>query len=357
MKTNNPSGTTALAARILATGCMAVAAASAQAVPFEYQGSVRHITPLANGNVQLGCGNVNVVVTPQTTVRSPAARLTLADLANPQPFPAAGFSPLTGQPRAGFVGTTCVAIGDDALVPGQYTVTDLTVEVEENSLIGATVGGPGVFNISGVPVTPLQDTRMPATKRAAGFYNANGTHPADGLLTSLLAGTSFTETARNDAGVGIDLATVPANTLAAADGYFGTDGRFHAYNIEASGGNLLRTEPRPAAQRAECENEVGRGGRDKLEVRGGCVMPAGATAATVTVEGLLANGTLQSYGTASCVPSVDLPVPAGAPYALGLYRFRSSTLTLTNDVCPASVRVRTTQAGATRYDWIAPDAR
>jgi len=347
--------TTSLLRAAAVGACALLSATASRAVPFEFQGTIRAITPMANGSVQLVCGTVPTVVTLTTAITTPTRKLTLAQLVDSTAFPASGFSGLTGLPRAGFVGTTCVAIGDDTTVPGQNALTTLSLEIEENSLIGATAGGQGGYDIRGTRATPILDERMAATRPAAGFYAANGIHASAGVAPATAAANGLTETARNGFGFGVDLATVPVGDLGAADGYYGTDGQFYFHTLETTGGTPLRTEPRPSIQRASCLNDA-QAGKDRVELRGGCVIPATATTATVTLEGLLANGTYQTYGTATCTAAAGA-APSGAGYAIGLYVYRNAGLTLTNNACPSSMRARTTTAGTTRYDFATPDAR
>lgn len=343
-----------LSTLVAAIGLLSTAS---HAVPFELQGTVRSLTPLANGHAALVCGSVTTIVTPTTVINSPSRRLSLAQLLDATPFPAAGFSAQTGQPRAGFVGGTCVAIGDDALVPGQLTVTDLGVEVEENSLIGATASAPAAggvgFNILGTPAVALTDARMSAVRLAAGFYNADGSHPGSSLTAAAGLADASLETARQQYGFGVDLATVPSGDLSAADGYHGSDGIFYFHTLETTLGTLLRKEPRPSIQRASCQNT---NRRDSILARGGCVGPVGATSVTVTLQGQLSNGTYQTYGTATCL--IDTAAaPANSGYTVGRYDFRNDGLTLAGNACPSAIRASTTIGGVTRHDFLRPDLR
>lgn len=357
MKSLNRSSSLALRSLTLAAACISWPAAYAEI--FEAQGTIRSIQTNANGTVTLVCGNMVTVVDGNTTITTPVGPITLAQFTNNAPFPSAGFNALTGAQRQGFVGGTCIASGDDAIVPGRRTVLELAVEIEENLLLGGKTAGTG-YQIQGVPVVPLTDSRLSIVKPAAGFYNANGSHPATaggflGInLVSGITGNTNQESARNEYGFGVDLNSVPVGDLGAAEGYYGTDGSFYAHLIETSGGNLLRSEPRPSAMRAQCRNDLNRP-RDEIEVRGGCVLPRNVATTTVTVEGQLANGNFQTYGTATC--TVDTDVPPGPNYQQGLYRYGATNLTLTNNVCPTRVRVRTTINNITRYDFLDVDAR
>ena len=347
-----------LAALTLATaGLLGTQAARSEI--FEAQGTIRSMQTNANGTVTLVCGNMVTVVNNNTEIRTPVGPITIAQLTNTTPFPSSGFNALTGAQRAGFIGGTCVAQGDDAIVPGQRTVVLLEVEIEENLLLGGKTAGQG-YQIQGVPVVPLTDSRMSIVKPAAGFYNANGSHPANvgtigGVnLVNAATGNINLEMARNEFGFGIDLNSVPVGDLGAAEGYYGTDGRFYAFLIETSAGTPLRTEPRPSAMRAQCRNDLNRP-RDEIEVRGGCLLPRNQASTVVTIEGQLADGSFQNYGTATCNVAAD--AAPGPNYQFGLYRYGASNLTLTNNVCPAQIRVRTTIGNITRYDFIEVDAR
>lgn len=299
----------------LASLLLAVVAGPATAAPFSVEGPVGAIVNSGGGHGTVRCNNVLVTITPSTTISSPTANLTLDLLADSTPFPNAGYGP-TGTTRAGFVGGTCIIDGNDD--SGSPVADSVFVEIAENVLVGSVTSSPGsTMAILGTSVVPLADTRMPAA------------------------------IPRNQFGFEIDINTVPTGDLAAAEGYLGTDGMLYAHTIETSTGAPLVSDPRASIQRAECTNE-NRANRDRVEVRGGCVLPAGVTARAVLIAGVRPNVTQeQALGQANC--ALD---PAFPPF--GSYRFRSSTLELSGNVCPAQIRA--TLSGSTEPGELADTA-
>jgi len=355
-----------------------VSLGTAHAAPFSYQGTTRAITPATDvaGEYDLVCGVHAVRLTAQTQLRTPAGPITLAQLTDPTRFPFSGRSPISGALRDGFVGGVCVADGDDAIRPGTSVATLLEVEIEESTVVGVTTQSPEAnlpLAINGVAVVRLTDPRMSIVRPAAGFWTANG------LPGTTTAGVAITDSVLDDFGFGIGFSETtlpPLGSPAAADGYYAVGNatatdpatgatvvtgplkRFYAYNIQVSGGTLTRPQPRPSIQRAQCRNLDTRA-RDSIAVSGACVLPTNQTTTPVTLANVDTAGTVvQTYGSVACtylVPEPGQPVPAG--YRIGTYRFDNGGLTLAGNACPARIRAATTQAGVTRYDFFAPDAR
>lgn len=353
-------------ALLAAAAVSAAFATTAQAqTTFAVEGILESIDTVAgtarcNGTL-ITLNRAAVGTTPATVITSPTATLGFAQLTDPTPFTNSGFSPLTGQARRGFIGGTCIAEGTEA-ANGRLDTVNLFVEIAENVLVGSTTNAPGQpFAINGVQVVPVTDPRMPAVKPASGYFDQQG-RP---LLNPLTLQPRMDVT-RNEFGFGVDLASVPARDLSSAEGYLGTDGRLYAHTIETTGGSLLFAEPRASIQRAQCRNEAG-GGRDSIEIRGGCLLPAGVTTANVEVfrhDG----GTATRLLNGNAAQNVACTVPAGAPAVTaagarqGLFRYRNSALTLANDACPASLAVRLARTGNTAatpniFDFAPTDAR
>jgi hypothetical protein len=324
-------GRSAIAAALLSSGLLCASASAQAQSEASVEGPLTAVTNLGGGSGSVVCNGSFIQIAAGTPITSPTATLTMAQLADPTPFPNSGFNPATGAARAGFIGGTCIidAVRDD--VTGAINASNVFVEVAENVIVGAVTNSPalgnGAFAVLGTPIVPLTDARMPATKLAAGFYGPTGVHAGN------------TEVARNDFGFGVDLNTVglPAPDIATVEGYFGSDGALHAHIIETTGGTPLSLDPRPSATLAQCRdrNTVN---KDELEVRGGCVLARAGVAQAVSLSGHTATGALiQTYGTATCTP--DLVDPR-----FGAFRYIAANLNYIGNTCP--VRVRVTLSGS-----------
>ena len=330
----------------------AIGTQTASAEVFAVQGATRSITVNTDGTVTLVCGNMSVLINNNTAVSTPASPITLAQLVSQVPFTASGWNPMTGAPRAGFVGGSCAATGDDTTIPGVRLATDVSVEIEEALLLGARFAGPA-YNMAGFPVVLLRDTRMSVVKPATGFYAADGTHPAlpNGAIQPP-PNVPFTETARNSFGFGVNLSSVRVGDLGAAAGYHGTDGIYYAYDVETTGGNLNLLNPRPSITRTSCKHDT-RTNQMDLQVQGGCVIGGTANTMVIAIDGMLPNGSFQTYtSTVSCNFSAEaVPVPN---QRMGTYLIKLSGITPTTGACPARIRARSTVATPTapiRYDF------
>ncbi len=342
----------------LATILLAVAATSYSTVdvsaqlapaPFEFEGTIRIITQGSNPDEYIvRCGPVDVIVIRnQTEISSPTRTLTLEQLIDQTPFPASGFNPMTGRPRQGFTGGSCIASGDVSTRPGSYVADSLNVEITENVFVGI-VTGVNPLQMNGRRVIPLTDPRMPIQKLAKGFYRADGTHGGSLTAPSALFDTVTTDNHQ----FGINPNSVTVGAIGAAWGYFGTNDALYAFEVGINSGILTRTQPRPSVTRARC---VLRGaGADELEVRGACVMPAGTTTVPINISyGNNSPGTksttITAAGTTACLRDAD--IPPQQTYTLGLYTFRSRAQSF-GAACPAGVRASQTTNGVTRYDWL-----
>lgn len=344
----------------IAAGLLGLAGPVA-AAEFEVEGILSEVVPAgqsADGFRQIVCNGAKIRIRngTATAITSPTAKLTFVQLRDTTKFPYSGHSPLSGAERTGFIGGTCIVTGNDDTIENGAPVKiadTVFVEIAENVIVGngrydSTING---FTILGVPIVPLTDARMGSDKTAAGLYKADS--------TGLLVAPSEKESARNEYGFGVNLNTigVAAPDFSAAEGYLGSDGKLYAHTIETSGGDPLYDEssvgtvypvPRASILRAQCRNEAG-GGRDRMEIRGGCLMARNSTGnVTVTLASRNAAGAVtQTLGTASCVRD-----PASPQGRYGLYRFQNDRMTLVNNVCPASVsaHVSTPQPAVVGYD-------
>lgn len=356
----------------------------AAAVPFAIEGPVRSVvadvTPIepttANPSptqpttaVLLDCVGKKVVVDASTALRTPAGSLSVASLARAAAFPNSGNSPLTGQPRAGFVGGTCILNADDAITTSFGGATypralSLLVEVAENVLVGVgqLVSANGNLNkpvagstILGVPIATSDDARMPTIKFAAGMY----TKTAGGPISGLYAYPAKTEYVRNAYGFGVTPSTIPAGDVLTAGGYIGNDGTLYAHTIESTTGTLISqgtvaTQPtRPSIQRAQCltlPGTVANTFTSSYAIRGGCVLPATTASATVTLYGVR-NGVKTTLGTAACIQKQAADALNGKN-AFGLYAFAAKNLA---GACPGILSAE--MVGAATVDIVTPDLR
>jgi hypothetical protein len=321
----------AVAAALLAAGLLCASAGAQAQSEASVEGPLTAITNLG-GTGSVVCNGSLIQIVAATAISSPSAKLTMAQLADPTPFPNSGFNPVTGGARAGFLGGTCIIDGIRDDVTGVITADSVFVEVAENVIVGAVTNSPalgnGAFAILGTPVVALTDPRMSATQLAAGFYGPTGVH------------SGATEVARNQYGFGVDLNTVglPAPDIATAEGYLGSDSVLHAFIIETTGGTPLSLDPRPSATLAQCRDR-NVANKDELEVRGGCVLATPGVAQAIQLSGHRADGSLiQTYApTVTCAPDPVDP-------RFGAFRYTASNLNYIGNTCP--VRIRVTLSGS-----------
>lgn len=244
---------------------------------------------------------VTVNIPCRAVIHSPSATLNIDQLSSLRRLP--------GRSRRGFLGGTAIINGrtNPAGVP---IAGDVFVEPAETVLIGPVTPSvaPVVFSVLGTEVVPITDPRMP-------FVGAH-----------------------NQFGFEIDLATVPLNDLTSVEGYFGDDGKMHAFLIETTGGTLVNpAAPQVSIQRAQCIRQGGLNS-DQIRVLGGAVVPAAlATPGRVTLITVDAAGNdVQTVGSVRVVR---------APGGFGTYNFRINDLELIGNVCPP--RIKAVYRGAT----------
>lgn len=311
------------------------------------EGELREIV-LTSGTVEaptalrIECNGVKFTLSAATRITSPTANMTLASLNSEVEFPGAPYLQGSTEVRKGFRGGTCIVTG--GLTPnadGSMPADEVFVEMAENVLVGPRFANG---TIMGVSIWALTDSRMPAAKKSAGLFTSNtGAHPGS------------TEVIRNEFGFGVQASTIPAGDLMSASGYRGRDGNMYAHTIESSGGVLIDQTVRPSIQRAQCQNLPGIA-KDSLEVRGGCVLPAGTISSTIKLIGITATGATQDYGSVVCAQAV--PAGGGNP-GMGAYRFAGSRMTFTGDACPTKIAARQMLFGVVLrgIDVVTPDER
>lgn len=311
-----------------------IGASPAQAILSAHEGLIKSITDNRNGTLTMVCGETAVIINSSTILQSPATFLTFAQLLDATPFTAAGFNPITGAKRAGFVGGHCLATGDTVTAP-QFIANKVMVDLGEASATGL-VTSKAPFAIDGASIVPVPEARLGAMKPAPGFYNSAGVHPAGASTTWPNA---WTESVMSNEGFGINTSSVLAGSIASAIGFNGSDGALHAYDIVADG-QLLRSDARASISRAQCT--LNGKGKDQLDVRGGCVLGK-LTSTPIKVEYLTAGQTLSAASiwspagvNATCAAVAPLVATPGTN--VGRYRFQNQAMNL-NGQCPSRVRV------------------
>jgi hypothetical protein len=300
--------------RALALACILATpfAASAQVVPipFESEGVVTSVSMRPDGSgVDLTVFGRNMYVPHNAKIHTPTAELDIYQLADPSRFP--------GLNRDGFVGSTAILIGEVEIAPdGTATpmITDVAIEPAETVLLGVvTKNEAGSMELLGIPLAESTDARLPSE----GYHNEFG----------------FT----------VYPATIPVGTSAAVEGYYGDDGIFRHFLVEAAGGVLTEpTTPQSSVLRARCSP----GG--SLEVQGASYLPASAI---VEFRNLV---TSYRFGSITTTPVLESP-------EFGTYRYR----VIVNDgavdsdgACPSQVLAinltNNTQASASVDGVVAP---
>lgn len=254
----------------------------ASAEIFEVEGPIQSVTANMDGSGSLMCNGVTIQIPAGTPISSPTASLGIADLALSTAFPS--------RDKNGFIGGTCIVNGNNDFGPNQ--ADKVFAEIAENVLLGSvTSNDPDPFKVLGVEFVPLEDFRMP-------FGGAT-----------------------NQFGFEVFLATVPLGDLSVGEGYFGMDGRLYVHTVETTAGMVMDPTPRASIQRAQCENQSGTG-KDKLEVRGGVILPNGTPGSVSLCQ-------VGASPSSTCVGSTfSAPVTADPEFpGFGTYRLSRSNLT------------------------------
>lgn len=262
------------------------AAAQVTLLPFEVEGSISAVVRNGDGSASITVFGQTFNVPASAHIHTPTKTLTIDELTDPATFP--------GRSQPGFVGGTAILIGE-ADATGATTLHDVFTEPAENVFLGVvTTNANGVFAIQGVPLEELPaDSRIPSE----GFHNGFGFK--------------------------VKKETVPVGSGAAAEGYFGNDGKLHVFLVETTAGDLLKNEPQTAVTRARCDP----GGR--LEVQVASYMPA---AAQVEIRNAQTNFL---FGSATTVPDIEDP-------RFGVFRYRTDVSNEEVDAdgaCPSEVKV------------------
>jgi len=321
------------------------------AAPFAIEGPILSITPSADlAKVLVSCTGKKVVVDATTALKTPVGKISLAELANvpARPdFPSAGFSPVTRLPREGFVGGTCMVNADTAVMVSfsdsvAYPLAkSLMVEVAENVIVGPgnftrdpiDPAKPGIGSqILGVPVSIIDDSRLPTARYAAGMsvLGVNGTSRPPS------AAEAAPEYVRNAFGFGVEPSTVPVGDVLTAGGHLGSDLTLYAHTLESTDGRMMITQSRTSIQRAQClalPGAVTNTFLSSYTIRGGCVLPAAATQALVRLIAVNPGSENVEIGTSTCTRKVA----AGGlnpRAAMGLFTFAGRNII---GACPSSI--------------------
>lgn len=194
--------------------------------------------------------NVAFVSTTQPgSVSTPTAKLTLAQLADPTPFP--------GRTQAGFDGAVVIVKGHFDRASNTISVARRTKPADQKDLPFCDFPSIEIQPYETVLVGPCSNN-APGNFQVAGvrveFLPSAATNPR---LPSLPP--------ESEEGFEIDLKTVMIEAQSAVEGYFGNAGVFHAFRVQAPG-DLLSKLPQISIQRAKAK-ETSKG-TWKIKVRG-----------------------------------------------------------------------------------------
>jgi hypothetical protein len=222
------------------------------------------------------------------SVSTPTAKLTLAQLADPTPFP--------GRTQAGFDGAVVI-------VKGHFDPSTGTISVARVSKPG-NQGDLPFHDYPSVEIQPYETVLVgPCSKNAPGNFQVAGVTVQ--FLPSATTNPRLPGLPpESEEGFEIDLSSVKINAQTAVEGYFGNAGVFHAFRVQAPG-TLFSNAPQISIQRATAKQH---GNRWELGVRGFITrlhLPAGSPDQTVRVFQRV-GGTPQHLKTVK----VSLP-PAG----------------------------------------------
>lgn len=197
------------------------------------------------------------------SVSTPTARLTLAQLADPTPFP--------GRAEAGFDGSVVI-------VKGHYDPATKEIFVRQPT----PPAGPGKLPAPSIEIQPYETVLVgPCSKNVAGNFEVAGV-PVHFLPDSGTNPRLPGLPPESENGFRIDLGTVQIGDECAVEGYYGNTGVFHAFRVQAPG-KLLSNAPQISIERATAKQKKGKW---QIEVRGSITkthLPAGSPAQSVRV--------------------------------------------------------------------------
>ncbi len=343
-----------ISAALLGMGTLAAGNAAAAIAPLSIEGPIQSITRTGSTSAVVVCDGVTIQVNAATVLTSPLHKLNVDMLTSATPFVHSGVSPLDGSAKAGFVGGTCIMDGmrDDGSGLTIATLLNVNVGSGENVLVGNLSDGPRKNNkplaIAGIPIVPIDDARINAIEPATGLWaDANGTQNL----------APYYETVHNNYGFGVDPASVGflRNNVTTPDfvsavGYYGTDGKFYAYDIAVTNpSNVLDKTPRATITDGDVQDTFV-AANDRVVSRGGCLLPAGKTSAVVTLAGEVGGGVWQTYGQAVCTV-----ILADAPF--GRWKLDVPRTTFVGNHVPYRLRITMAGTPTLLYDFIVPQQR
>ena len=226
-------------ALLCALGAPALVSAQVVPIPFESEGIVKGIYNRPDGTgVELTVFGRTFLVPPGATIHTPTKTLSAAELVDPSRFP--------GLYRDGFVGSTAILLGEVQIAAdGTATplITGVAIEPAETVLLGSlTRNEAGAMSLLGVPMVPSSDPRL----LSKGY--------------------------KNEFGFIVDPASIPVGTFAALEGYYGDDGNFYHFSMEAAGGTLVDPAvPKTSITKTSCVPG------SRLQVQGSAYLPAAST--------------------------------------------------------------------------------
>jgi hypothetical protein len=249
---------TALSISLLLSSTLLGGVARAQ-VAAEVEGPVSAITDHGDGTASMTVMDILVKLDSNTVINSPTAALSIRELADRVSLP--------GRTQPGFVGGTAIVIGNS--YNGIIHALNITIEPAENVVIGeitanndtaGCIGGmqpaDRALFINGVPITFLNDARMP-----------------------------FGE-ATNEGGFPINPCSLTPGDSVAIEGYFTSQG-LYVFGLTSDDADTAGHANQTAITRVQCRERAGR-----LEARGATTASSG----TVTLIDESSGSTIGSAG-------------------------------------------------------------
>jgi hypothetical protein len=267
------------AAAAVALTLVAVPAQTPAQVPADAFSLEGNLNAVDVGERTLSVMGIVVEVPLDALVATPAGPIAFADLLGPA---------LPGRPDAGFLNGTAKV---DGIIDGhRFLASTAIIEPAENLLLGAVSDvADSSVSILGVEARLIDDARMPAV-------------------------------AVNSMGFDVLVGTADVGAFAAAQGYFGDDGIFHAYHIEVDG-QLSGPANQTNVWFATCDG-------------GGDFSMRGASTTSGDTLFIYDHDRDALLGSVVLIADEDLP-----PFSR--YRFDAQL-----DACPANVRVENTNGSS-----------
>jgi hypothetical protein len=313
------------------------------------EGKMTGTTPVGKANNAVAAITVfnTTVSVPTGKIFSTPTRdgLNRSDIGACNATPFAGQDPTTAK---SLLGGTAIIVGtsaDDANGKSVITPTSIFVEPAENVLLGRITNVPTFKDIPKTEIDPK--TNQPKTITVKEYDK--GTLEIEGTSVVVLGKVKdghfppYTGVAhndcvpglgiKNDAGFELPPEALAKNADAAAEGWYGSDGRFYAFLIETVGA-APDQKTAVSISRAQCRQRTAT--QMEWEVRGGTADPVDKGAGRVTIGYGNADGSgVTMYG----VNTTATADPVNPPYGLYTYKGNITGTATISGTCPQTVVV------------------